>query len=69
MSVRALQVHGRKRSTQASRPPIVKQIGGWKTEGMRRYATVTDATLRAAAGAVSASEPRGAAARAVRRLS
>lgn len=34
--------------------PIVMQLGGWKTEKMmRRYAAVTDATLRAAAEAVS----------------
>jgi integrase len=36
--------------------PIVMQLGGWKTEKMmRRYAAVTDATLRAAAEAVSGS--------------
>jgi len=34
--------------------PIVQQLGGWKTERMlRRYAAVTDQTLRAAAEAVS----------------
>jgi len=34
--------------------PIVMQLGGWKTEKMmRRYAAVTDRTLRAAAEAVS----------------
>jgi integrase len=34
--------------------PIVQALGGWKTERMmRRYAAVTDATLRAAAEAVS----------------
>jgi integrase len=34
--------------------PIVMQLGGWKTEKMmRRYAVVTDQTLRAAAEAVS----------------
>jgi integrase len=34
--------------------PIVMQLGGWKTEKMmRRYAAVTDTTLRAAAEAVS----------------
>jgi hypothetical protein len=33
-------------------------LGGWKTERMmRRYAAVTDATLRAAAEAVSGNEP------------
>jgi integrase len=33
--------------------PIVMQLGGWKTEKMmRRYAAVTDTTLRAAAEAV-----------------
>jgi hypothetical protein len=33
-------------------------LGGWKTERMmRRYAAVTDQTLRAAAEAVSGSEP------------
>jgi hypothetical protein len=32
--------------------PIVMQLGGWKTEKMmRRYAAVTDTTLRAAAEA------------------
>jgi integrase len=37
--------------------PIVMALGGWKTERMmRRYAAVTDATLRAAAEAVSGSE-------------
>jgi integrase len=37
--------------------PIVMQLGGWKTERMmRRYAAVTDQTLRAAAEAVSGSE-------------
>ena len=48
--------------------PIVMALGGWKTERMmRRYAAVTDTTLRAAAEAVSGSEaaafavtPRGA---------
>ena len=34
--------------------PIVQQLGGWKSEKMmRRYAAVTDKTLRAAAEAVS----------------
>jgi integrase len=34
--------------------PIVMQLGGWKTEKMmRRYAAVTDQTLRAAAEAVA----------------
>jgi integrase len=34
--------------------PILMALGGWKTERMvRRYAAVTDATLRAAAEAVS----------------
>ena len=34
--------------------PIVMALGGWKTERMmRRYAAVTDPTLRAAAEAVS----------------
>ena len=38
--------------------PIVMALGGWKTERvMRRYAAVTDATLRAAAEAVSGNEP------------
>jgi integrase len=37
--------------------PIVMALGGWKTEKMmRRYAAVTDATLRAAAEAVSGNE-------------
>jgi integrase len=36
--------------------PIVMALGGWKTEKMmRRYAAVTDQTLRAAAEAVSGS--------------
>jgi len=35
------------------------QLGGWKTEKMmRRYAAVTDQTLRAAAEAVSGTGPR-----------
>jgi len=39
--------------------PIVMALGGWKTERMmRRYAAVTDQTLRAAAEAVSGSESR-----------
>lgn len=34
--------------------PIVMALGGWKSEKMmRRYAAVTDQTLRAAAEAVS----------------
>jgi hypothetical protein len=38
--------------------PIVMALGGWKTERMmRRYAAVTDRTLRAAAEAVSGNEP------------
>lgn len=38
-------------------PPIVMALGGWKTERMmRRYAAVTDQTLRAAAEAVSGNE-------------
>jgi integrase len=38
--------------------PIVMALGGWKTERMmRRYAAVTDTTLRAAAEAVSGNEP------------
>jgi hypothetical protein len=37
--------------------PIVMALGGWRTERMmRRYAAVTDQTLRAAAEAVSGSE-------------
>ena len=37
--------------------PIVMALGGWKTERMmRRYAAVTDTTLRAAAEAVSGSK-------------
>jgi hypothetical protein len=37
--------------------PIVMALGGWKTERMmRRYAAVTDATLRRAAEAVSGAE-------------
>jgi integrase len=37
--------------------PIVMALGGWKTERMmRRYAAVTDQTLRAAAEAVAGSE-------------
>jgi integrase len=39
-------------------PPIVMALDGWKTEAiMRRYAAVTDQTLRAAAEAVSGNEP------------
>jgi integrase len=39
--------------------PIVMQLGGWKTEKMmRRYAAVTDQTLRAAAEAVSGNQFR-----------
>jgi hypothetical protein len=38
--------------------PIVQALGGWKTERMmRRYAAVTDPTLRAAAEAMSGNEP------------
>jgi integrase len=38
--------------------PIVQALGGWKTERMmRRYAAVTDATLRAAAEAISGVKP------------
>jgi integrase len=41
--------------------PIVMALGGWKTERMmRRYAAVTDQTLRAAAEAVSGGESVGA---------
>jgi len=37
--------------------PVVMALGGWKSEAMmRRYAAVTDQTLRAAAEAVSGSE-------------
>jgi hypothetical protein len=37
--------------------PIVMALGGWKTERMmRRYAAVTDTTLRRAAEAVSGNE-------------
>ncbi|PYN83024.1 MAG: hypothetical protein DMD96_03885 [Candidatus Rokuibacteriota bacterium] len=40
--------------------PIVMALGGWKTERMmRRYAAVTDQTLRAAAEAVSGAEVLG----------
>jgi integrase len=43
--------------------PILMQLGGWKTEKMmRRYAAVTDASLRKAAEAVAGNEtwqPRG----------
>ena len=38
--------------------PIVMALGGWKTERMmRRYAAVTDQTLRRAAEAVAGNEP------------
>jgi integrase len=38
--------------------PIVMTLGGWKSEKqMRRYAAVTDPTLRAAAEAVSGNTP------------
>jgi hypothetical protein len=37
--------------------PIVMALGGWKSEKMmKRYATVTDQTLRAAAEAVAGNE-------------
>jgi hypothetical protein len=37
--------------------PIVMALGGWKTERMmRRYAAVTDETLRRAAEAVAGNE-------------
>ena len=37
--------------------PIVMALGGWKTERMmRRYAAVTDQTLRAAAEAIAGIE-------------
>jgi integrase len=40
--------------------PIVMALGGWKTERMmRRYAAITDQTLRAAAEAVSGATPNG----------
>jgi integrase len=39
------------------RAPIVMALGGWKTERMmRRYAAVTDQTLRRAAEAVAGNE-------------
>ena len=48
--------------------PIVMALGGWKTEKMmRRYAAVTDQTLRAAAEAVSGMEGWPALSPAVRR--
>ena len=38
--------------------PIVMALGGWKSERMmRRYAAVTDKTLRAAAEAVAGNPP------------
>jgi hypothetical protein len=38
----------------------VMALGGWKTERMmRRYAAITDQTLRAAAEAVSGATPNG----------
>ena len=38
--------------------PIVQALGGWKSEKMmRRYAAVTDQTLRRAAEAVAGNEP------------
>ena len=44
------------RAQQDFPAPIVMALGGWKTERMmRRYAAVTDQTLRAAAEAVSGS--------------
>jgi integrase len=46
--------------------PIVMALGGWKTERMmRRYAAVTDRTLRAAAEAGSGSEITATTCRAV----
>jgi integrase len=50
-----LRHHGATRALNSGfTAPIVMQLGGWKTERMmRRYAAVTDATLRRAAEAVS----------------
>ena len=50
-----LRHHGATRALNAGfTAPIVMQLGGWKTERMmRRYAAVTDSTLRRAAEAVS----------------
>lgn len=40
--------------------PIVMALGGWKSDAMmRRYAAVTNQTLRAAAEAVSGGETHG----------
>lgn len=50
-------------------PPIVMQLPGWKTERMmRRYAAMTDETLRAAADAVAGGEPWQPVARRQQRL-
>jgi len=48
---------GRRPTSRQDDRPIVMALGGWKTERMmRRYAAVTDSTLRAAAEAVSGAE-------------
>jgi integrase len=49
--------------------PIVMALGGWKSEKMmRRYAAVTDQTLRAAAEAVSGAESQGRATARISRI-
>jgi len=54
----SIQVVSRCRRGSLFSAPIVMQLGGWKTERMmRRYAAVTDQTLRAAAEAASGNEP------------
>ena len=53
-----LRHHGATVALNAGFPaPIVMALGGWKTERMmRRYAAVTDQTLRRAAEAVAGDE-------------
>ena len=57
-----LQCHGATMAlNKGFTAPIVMALGGWKTERMmRRYAAVTDQTLRAAAEAVAGNEPMSA---------
>jgi integrase len=57
-----LRHHGATKALNAGySAPIVMALGGWKTERMmRRYAAVTDPTLRSAAEAVSATDANGA---------
>ena len=60
-----LRHHGATKALNAGyTAPIVMALGGWKTERMmRRYAVVTDPTLRRAAEAVSSGHINGSATR------